>query len=771
MNHRLKLFCLTPLCGLFVTLCCAEEMPLVPTYDVSLSQAHLGNLEIDTLLLDSYGRLPEARRLFYLTARKILAGSPSASLSDPMIIEAAGKAGLPLISGPMLGDVSQSGITVWFRPVTAEALTVQVVAGAEETKKNFGVQINGPGIPARVKLTGLLANTEYTYQIVNGAGRVLGEGSFRTAPKANTRETTRIAFGSCFHKVGVHNPNLMRLIEKRGNLAMLLLGDLAADDRDARISMHRSDCLLRDMSKPWRRFAANIPVYASWDDHDYLNNDKSGLQQGQILETDRNALRTFWQTNWNNPPTEVEDRGIYFNSVIGDVEIIMLDTRSCRNWEQRGQRGSYLGEAQMQWLFKTLQASTARFIILTSGTMWSDYMSNAKDSWGTWDIPAREEIYNFIEANRIGGVLLLSGDRHGARGFHIKRSSGFTLHEFEAATLGGVNGPGAFAPDRSSQFFGYGAGLKAFGEFTFDMSKPDPEVTFRLIDEEETELEKHTFLCSALTPRDVTLPPVVIDLSKNSVDWNSANWGDPAAAPVYGKDYRVWGGRQVNVFANGDSFAGDHLLLENSGRLILRTTSDGDIITANIILNNGSILQSGTSYQQRLSGTIENIGSGYSLIRGSSTPSDPIRKLVVKSTLTGTGGFKIGDADTAAFEAAFNVDGRGFSGDWLINNRARVRVRGTDATAGLGSGNVDVMAGGKLQIEVNCTSPGSLTINRGAIWNLHADGRSLQFDTVSIGGTVLTPGVHSFSDLVADFTEVKGDAEGTLTVLRSSDSK
>jgi alkaline phosphatase D len=740
-------------------------MPLEPKHAVTLSQAHQGNLEIDTLLLDSYRRLPEQRRAFYLSARKILSGSPSASITDPQIIEAAQKAGLPLISGPMLGDVSESGITVWFRPAVAETLTVQADAGTEDTKKQICVEVTEPGAPVRVRFADLQANARYTYRIVNGAGTALGHGSFHTAPKAAAKEPIRIAFGSCYHKIGLHNPNLMRLITQRGNLAMLLLGDIAADDRNARLNMHRSDYLLRDMSEPWRTFSANIPVYAGWDDHDYLNDDQSGLQKGAIGDADRNALRTLWQANWNNPQTTVEDRGIYFNTVIGDVEVIMLDTRSCRSWSQRGQRGSYLGDEQMQWLFSTLKASSARFIILTSGTMWSDFMSNAKDTWGSWDIPGREEIYRFIEENRIGGVLLLSGDRHGARGFHIKRPSGFAFHEFEAATLGGVNGPGAFAPDRSSQFFGYGAGLKAFGEFTFDMSRPDPEVTFRLIDEEEKELETHTFVCSELTPRDAARPAPVMDLSKNNADWNAAAWGDPPAAPVCGSDYRVRDGRQISVYTNGDSFAGGRLLLENNGRLILRTTTDADIISAHIILDNGSILQSGTSYQQRLSGTIHTLGNGYSLVRGSSVPTDSKRKLVVKSTLTGSGGFRVGDADTAAFEAAFNVDGSGFSGDWLVNNRAYLRMRGTDATAGFGRGNARVSAGGKLAIEKTCTAPGSLTIDRGASWVLHSDGSALQFGSVSIGGSPLEGGVHAFTDLIAEFpNEVTGAVGGTLTV-------
>ena len=461
MDNRLNIFCIILLCGVCAPVEGAETTPVEPDCKVSLGQAHKGTLELDTRLLDSYGRLPEERRAFYLTAREILAGSPAASLSDSKIIEAAGKAGLSLISGPMLGDLSESGITVWFRPVTAEELTVQVTATEEKQTKKFPAAVTQPGAAVQVRLSGLAANTRHTYRILSSAGTVLGNGAFCTAPAPGGKEPVRIAFGSCYHKIGLHNPNLMQLIEKRKNHAMLLLGDIAVDDREAKINMHQADYLLRDMSKAWRTFSASIPVYAGWDDHDYLNNDKSGLQKGQITDVERNAMRNLWQENWVNPQTSVNDRGIYFNTVIGDVEIIMLDTRSCRTWETRGQRGSYLGDEQMDWLFSTLQASRAKFIILTSGTMWSDCMSKAKDSWGSWDIPAREEIFAFIEENRIGGVLLLSGDRHGARGFRMERPSGFTLHEFEAATLGGVPGPPAFAKDRSAQLFGYTGKVKA----------------------------------------------------------------------------------------------------------------------------------------------------------------------------------------------------------------------------------------------------------------------------------------------------------------------
>ena len=139
-----------------------------------------------------------------------------------------------------------------------------------------------------------------------------------------------------------------------------------------------------------------------------------------------------------------------------------------------------------------MRKSTAKFKIISSGTMWTDDVSNGKDSWGVWDVEAREEIFNLIESEKVTGVLLISGDRHGARGFKITRPSGFKFYEFETASLGGVPGPPAMGSNEAEQLFGYtGLGLKAFGEFTFENLKNNPSVTFRLIDEFGSIMEEY----------------------------------------------------------------------------------------------------------------------------------------------------------------------------------------------------------------------------------------------------------------------------------------
>jgi alkaline phosphatase D len=135
--------------------------------------------------------------------------------------------------------------------------------------------------------------------------------------------------------------------------------------------------------------------------------------------------------------------------------------------------------------------------------MWSDYITNGKDSWGTWDTEAREELFDFIETENIPGVLLVSGDRHGARGFTIPRPSGFKFYEFGVASLGGVPGPVAMAEDTTSQLFGYhGTETIAFGEFTFNTREDKPLVIFRLINEYGNILEEHNLPYSKLTPRE-----------------------------------------------------------------------------------------------------------------------------------------------------------------------------------------------------------------------------------------------------------------------------
>ncbi|MCC5931401.1 MAG: metallophosphoesterase family protein [Cyclobacteriaceae bacterium] len=449
-------------------------------HKVTLPQAHVGSLEIDTKLLDSYIRLPDNQRQFYLEARNIFENNTEADFTHDEIVKIAKKRNIPLMGGPMLGDLSSNSVSIWVRPAAKKKYSIRVTKTDGSDKITYDFTPSLAGQEKRIIIENLQPDTDYTYDVFVKKKKI-ANGYFKTAPNAGDKSPFKVAFGSCFHKIGLHNPNLIHQILKSRPNAMMLLGDIAVDDRRNMFNMHLADYLLRDVSKPWRDLASAVPLYTSWDDHDYFDNDLGGIPEG-FTEEDRLTVREIWNKNWNNPQNDHES--IYFNNQIGPVEIIMLDTRSLRENDRRGEYGAYLGLEQFNWLKETLKKSKAPFKVISSGTMWSDYISNGKDSWGTWDKEARKELFDFIEKEKIAGVLLISGDRHGARGFTIPQASGFALYEFQVATLGGVNGPVAFAEDTTHQLFGYlGMDLHAFGEFVFYTDEDDPKVEFRLIDQ------------------------------------------------------------------------------------------------------------------------------------------------------------------------------------------------------------------------------------------------------------------------------------------------
>lgn len=428
---------------------------------------------------------PVSALALFDTARREFQEHPLARFPDlPAIREVAERHGLVLLGGPMLGALSHDSARVWVRTVKPAPVVVAVAMPGGERRFGPVASTVESDFTAVVCVTGLQPGTRYPYRVLVDGQTVPmpGGAAISTAPEPEAKGRTAIAFGADFHKTGLWDRRLLDQIRTRGNAALLLLGDLATLERQNRAGLSRADYLLRDLSAAWREVAAAVPVYATWDDHDYYSNDASGIPTGATA-AERANIRTVWKQAWNNPAAGFEEggQGIFFHTKIGPCDVIMLDTRYFRTIP--GQTDSFLGAEQMRWLAGELEACTGPFIILTSGTMWSDAVSDGKDSWGKWDVAGRERIFSLIEERGIGGVLLLSGDRHGARVMRIPRPSGFTFYEFELGSLGAHKGPPAMGKQPENQPFGL-TGRAAFGEFTFDTTGIDPAVTMRVVDQD-----------------------------------------------------------------------------------------------------------------------------------------------------------------------------------------------------------------------------------------------------------------------------------------------
>ena len=468
-------------------------------------QVKTGDLAGNMQLLNLWGERADPIQRAYEAAYRFLAASPKATFAelrqDANVQQLFSEAGITHFGGPMLGCVRPDGATVWLRTLRPAEVEVYVTVDGKEERFGPVRSTDESDLAAVVEISGLQPDRRYPYQVrVDGKPVVAAPGTLATTP-AGAQSKVRIAFGSCYHRWGLGNRLQAETLCAHDPAAVLLIGDVAVQDRDNHLGLHRADFLLRDLMPAWQETAASIPVYTTWDDHDYFNNDKWGIPEG-YTDQDRKGVWDVFRHAWNNPSWGFNDerRGVFLRTRVGCCDVLMLDHRYFRTAREKGKSGNLLGPEQMQWLKTQLLDCKGPFIILSCGTMWSDYVSNGKDSWGVYDPEGREQIFTFIESHRIPGVLLISGDRHGARAFTLPRPSGYTFYEFEPASLGGRgDGPPATDAEWTAQLFGV-RGEYAFGEFTFDATLPDPAVECRFIRYDGEELYKITLTRSQLTP-------------------------------------------------------------------------------------------------------------------------------------------------------------------------------------------------------------------------------------------------------------------------------
>ena len=94
-----------------------------------------------------------------------------------------------------------------------------------------------------------------------------------------------------------------------------------------------------------------------------------------------------------------------------------------------------LGPFQKKWLFETLGKSQAIFkVIASSVTFSAGIKPGSNDPWDGYP-SEREEIFSFIESEKIEGVFFIAADRHRIDFRKTDRPNGYDLYEFVSGRL------------------------------------------------------------------------------------------------------------------------------------------------------------------------------------------------------------------------------------------------------------------------------------------------------------------------------------------------
>lgn len=387
------------------------------------------------------------------------------------------KHALDIFSGPMVGCLEPDGAKIWLR--TSRVAAVEIVVNDWESGKEVaraaGKTRLEDDLTVVIPVTGLKPFRAYSYTVaVDGKSQSLaGPAVFRTAPEKGQPVVWDVAFGGGARYVHEHE-GIWDTVAGHKPLAFLHLGDNVYIDDPEHRSRHSVYYYRRQLRPEFRRMVSGCGNYSIWDDHDFGANDSAG---GPAIDSPK-WKRPVWNVfkdNWVNPSFGGGEAqpGCWYSFALGDVEFFMTDGRYYRDFK-KGK--TMLGPVQKAWLLGALKKSAATFKVIASGTLWTEQADKGgADSW--WGVKEeREEIFSLIDREKIGGVLLVSADRHRCDIYRIDRPDGYPLYEFESSKLTNHH----THPTRKEALFSYNKG-NFYGNLQFDLTAEDPTVTFSCI--------------------------------------------------------------------------------------------------------------------------------------------------------------------------------------------------------------------------------------------------------------------------------------------------
>ena len=319
-------------------------------------------------------------------------------------------------------------------------------------------------------------------------------------PRDFSQSITRIGLGSCNHQ---DDAQPQWNILSRHNIDLWLwLGDIIyadTEDMDAMGRMYDAQFDREDYSV----FRKTVPIVGTWDDHDYGENN-SGKWYSKKKESQQ-LLLDFLEEPDHSPRRSRE--GVYAAYTFGppgrQVKFILLDNRYFA--DEPGPEGDILGESQWDFLSTELNASTAQFTFIGSGTQ----VLALDQPFENWDnFPhSRRRLLDVIRDSHKGGVILLSGDRHIHEISVVNDESvRYPLIDFTASGL--THSYSSLKAEKNRYRVGPLLNGPGFALIVIDWDKEDPSVSLQARDMHDNTRLRFDMSLSSLQPhKDLDVEP------------------------------------------------------------------------------------------------------------------------------------------------------------------------------------------------------------------------------------------------------------------------
>lgn len=380
---------------------------------------------------------------------------------------------------------------------------------------------------ARKAFAPLALAGQYVSVIEKPSGNILYKTNFTVNQVAALPFTvTRIAAGSCAQNSSL--PVIQNILSRNPELFIALGDNVYIDSYSESVLKQTYEQHLTDRFE-FQELRSKIPIYATWDDHDYGCCDED--KDYPIKNESQEIFLNYWDEPLSSPRRTQE--GIYTSYTIGPagqkLQIIMLDTRYFLD-NKRANTGcgindycpwnapsdklkTILGDEQWNWLKTQLLQPADLRLIVSSIQFGNSY--NGYEQWAEFPYQQKKMI-NLLKKNNIDNVFFISGDVHYAEVSRYTVSGFYPIYDFTISALNQYWEPEANTNRVDDLVYGEpNAGL-------IDIDWINEEITFTCVNRVNEDQFSYTFPFSEISMKNnaIASQPVEFSIQPNPASAN-----------------------------------------------------------------------------------------------------------------------------------------------------------------------------------------------------------------------------------------------------------
>lgn len=338
-----------------------------------------------------------------------------------------------------------------------------------------------------------------------GSLLLLFSSCWQVTPLDKPLKTYRIGLGSCA-KQSKEQPILYTIVQAQPDVFIYLGDNIYGDTRDMEELQAKYQQLAAKPS--FQALKAQIPLLATWDDHDYGENDAGCYYP--YKEASKDIFLEFWEEPKSSERWQHE--GIYHALFLEDaplkLQVILLDTRTFRDdlthiEKKKGTPykndyqptpspdSTFLGEEQWVWLEEQLQQPADVRLVASSNQFAHQY-----NGWESWtNVPHEQRRFlQLIQKTKANGIVFLSGDVHWGELSCWKNPYTYPIYDLTSSGLT------QNWPDTEPNAHRVGAVVRQnnFGLIDLALSPQDTILIFQLVDKKNRKQLQHKIKLSEL---------------------------------------------------------------------------------------------------------------------------------------------------------------------------------------------------------------------------------------------------------------------------------